>query len=712
MVSAILSVLPHTDVRKRDAKGETRFCRSNDAIRSKVFKVNGKVVLEVQGKAKQTVLPPTVHPDTGRPYKWLGDRTLFDTKSSELPELADDIADRLAEVLRPFGHQAEPDRRPLPNGEANFDDCDTIWAQLNAAALADIEAWIHHVGLTNLKRSGGGYTCLATWRPSDKQMSQRDNNVGIHPNGIKDFGTDEGMSPIDLVMEAHSCEFHDACEFLREKLGVDQDGIVIDLKPKAEPKQPVSEHDAYSVIVRGTKIVSVQAIKVLGSMYRDIKRRGDIKTSPFGDGIILQTRLDDSYNEASLENIVAGADGLVGDIAACITDSATRPQPVLSFGAALIIVGALIGQKDAGPTLSASHLYVLGLGDTGVGKDHLLKKVDAFFVGAGMEKLIGPSMFHSQSAVLSWLRDRPRMVCLFDEFDSIVGKSTNRNASGHEAGITSELRKLWSMNFGVYRPHGYAATTLNKEDREKLRMPIYNPAMSIFAMSTPDAFFAELGNSNLANGFLNHFLLLPAIKVPEVKPTRDKLRILESILHEMKMLNAVNRPPLGTDRIIGTSAVVHEWAPEAEAMYVAYKQEVEARIEADKDLEKYIERCPEMAVRIANIVAAGRDPEHGTWKVEPKDILLGIAVTRQSGDKLIEYATTHMFDAVPGYANALKRVDEVTRRHRSITLARLCDHTQGLDPNMRDRAIKELVTRSKLTKETRGRGHLLTRIDD
>lgn len=75
-------------------------------------------LVDLLAEGIQTVLPPSIHPDTNEPYYWWGDFTLRDTPLSELPELPDDIADRLAAVLKPFGYDPEAERPALVRADS------------------------------------------------------------------------------------------------------------------------------------------------------------------------------------------------------------------------------------------------------------------------------------------------------------------------------------------------------------------------------------------------------------------------------------------------------------------------------------------------------------------------------------------------------------------------------------------------------------------
>ena len=56
-------------VQKAGRKGRTLFYRAGPAVVSAAFSINGERVLDLLCKGKQTVVPPTIHKDTGGPTR-------------------------------------------------------------------------------------------------------------------------------------------------------------------------------------------------------------------------------------------------------------------------------------------------------------------------------------------------------------------------------------------------------------------------------------------------------------------------------------------------------------------------------------------------------------------------------------------------------------------------------------------------------------------
>ena len=79
IVGLIKGALPCSPMAKRGAKGETLFFRCNSSIKTKQYRnADGTLLVEILGKGRQTVVPPSIHPDTGQPYELVGKITRAD----------------------------------------------------------------------------------------------------------------------------------------------------------------------------------------------------------------------------------------------------------------------------------------------------------------------------------------------------------------------------------------------------------------------------------------------------------------------------------------------------------------------------------------------------------------------------------------------------------------------------------------------------------
>jgi hypothetical protein len=206
LMGAVLSVLPETEVKKRGAKGFSAFYGGSPAIVSAPFSVGKERVVDLLAHGRQTVLPPTIHPNTGQPYTWITEDTLHDVSIDQLPVLPDNIAELIAGVLAPYGY--EPPAEYVPgNG-------DSLWRELNDTALLNLDRWVPDLKLPDTRRAGSGYRAVAAWR------GVANANLSFHKEGIKDWGEGKPYTPLDVVMKALGADLDNATTFLADRLNL------------------------------------------------------------------------------------------------------------------------------------------------------------------------------------------------------------------------------------------------------------------------------------------------------------------------------------------------------------------------------------------------------------------------------------------------------------------------------------------------------------
>lgn len=115
--AAIVGALPPSTLIKRGAKGGTHFFRAPTITKSKSW----TGVCDLIGPGRLTVLPPSIHPNTGQPYVWIGGEALEDTNPGELPELTQEHIDAIDAALTPFGYVQKP--IPEPERDPSVFEC-------------------------------------------------------------------------------------------------------------------------------------------------------------------------------------------------------------------------------------------------------------------------------------------------------------------------------------------------------------------------------------------------------------------------------------------------------------------------------------------------------------------------------------------------------------------------------------------------------------
>jgi AAA domain/Bifunctional DNA primase/polymerase, N-terminal len=234
-------------VNKAGMRGWSAFFRADFPVPSENF-VNddGELMLQVLSDGRQTVLPPSIHPDTGQPYRWTNGRSLYDTAPRDLPELPADYRERIMAL----GYQPGGKKKTANEANGNVHDGPTTFEgpfqDINNLAMQNMALWVPELGLYKLRRERGyqTWTAVATWRPSStgRPLEVRSPNLKISAkHGIVDFGDgDKGYSPLDLVMAARGCSLSEAMVWLEERVRPDR-GPDVDFETLTGERPKVEE---------------------------------------------------------------------------------------------------------------------------------------------------------------------------------------------------------------------------------------------------------------------------------------------------------------------------------------------------------------------------------------------------------------------------------------------------------------------------------------
>ncbi len=190
-----------------------------------------KCKVELLAKGQQFVADG-IHPDTGQPYWWTGENPET-VRLDELPAIAEEQArlfiEDAARLLRAAGakEKAKPKRHDPDPGQGG-----KFFSNVNRLALADIKAWIRAIFPRARFEPGTG-----AWRVSSSDLNRNlEEDISVHPDGIQDFGEEEPLTPIDLVLRYAAVSTPlDAAVWLCDRLGIDPASIGYRRGPRQKP---------------------------------------------------------------------------------------------------------------------------------------------------------------------------------------------------------------------------------------------------------------------------------------------------------------------------------------------------------------------------------------------------------------------------------------------------------------------------------------------
>lgn len=578
MIAAIEAVLPELGVGKRGRKGRSWFFRGDTTkIVSRGFNINRIRVIDLLSTGKQTVIPPTIHPGTGKPYEWLTPFTLDGLRADELPWVDDDIAARLEEALTPFGYNKQDYRPPADPEERGETWGERVYfREINEDALANLEAWVPALSLYKCHRSpDGSYSAVADWRPSSsgQSLERRKPNLSIHPKGIIDYGDcDRTYTPLNLVMAAMglpSQELDRAVKWLGERLGYDF-SLKINLKLTSEIRDAAMQQDGDEVQA-GT-----------GPAAEPRVEQPFEPTQPVAPG---------EFDALAME-----VGGLMGEMRDWILASAERPSPALTIGPIVTLMGAVLGRRHAGPTGRRTNLYALGLAPAGFGKDHARVCIQTLVAQAGL----APRLLGGKPASAGGLRlalvQKPSHLMMIDEVGSFIRAIHDKRAN-HLAELKEDMMELFTASVGMIAEKAYAKEVLPA---------LYNPNLCFYGTSTAEAFWASMRASGVGDGFMPRFLMITADGEPHVgTPTAAADEPPKSLIAGLKRLCGGNLADfVKQDGNVMVKAHRMEWGPGGEDFDKDFHAYTESRRRlVPKEERPFWSRTREIGLKLAHIYA-------------------------------------------------------------------------------------------------------------
>lgn len=432
----------------------------------------------------------------------------------------------------------------------------------------------------------------------------------------------------------------------------------------------------------------------IASLFYEAKKNGWVTTYPTNTPIsaLEIEEIDEkrNYDKAPFPPHLLEPPGIVGEMIDYINKSSKKRQPILALGAALAAAGTIMGQRFQTDQGLRTNLYILGVGESGCGKDAARSAIKKLFEVAGIGELAGTEDLASDSAVMTALEENPSQLFLIDEIGRFL-KVTNQSSAknSHLYNVISVLLKLYSSANQVFRGKSYADSSNKKV--------IDSPNLCIYGTTVPRSLFDGLSVENITDGFLSRFLIFES-EDPDPKPSgRRRLAtqvINAELINNVKEIfeterNVVDRGDL--DRVSKVNPCVVRMVGDAESLALDYENFVYEKrkvIRKNKSLDNVYNRAPQFAEQIALIVAIGRN--HLNPVIELDDMKYGIDLTNYLTDRMHFIALHHIsnneLEAI------FKKILNMVRGYgkNGITRSQFTRKTQYLHRNVREDILESL----------------------
>ncbi|WP_412507307.1 PriCT-2 domain-containing protein [Roseovarius sp. SYSU LYC5161] len=409
-------------------------------------------------------------------------------------------------------------------------------------------------------------------------------------------------------------------------------------------------------------------------------------------------------------------DGLVGDLTEYMLTTARRPQPLLSLGASLCAIGALMGRQYRTESNLRSNLYVVGIADSGSGKNHAREILNEVFFEAGLAHHLGGNKIASGAGLLTALHRQPAILFQIDEFGMFLAAAADRKRSPrHITEILDNMTELYTAAGGIFLGAEYA-----NRDGSNERRDIVQPCLCVYGTTTPLHFWGALQGANVVDGSLARFLILPSDEdYPDENTAMGIRQAPPNLIEGLKRVASGGGHHTGNltgktaDQNTTVTPMIVPMTDEARVRFKRLSDELtdELRAAAGTAFTAILARIGENALKLAMIVAVGRDPAHPEIDITAADWAIGFV--QHYARRTIEAVQRHVADTE--IEAHLKRLKEIIRAAgaKGITKSEVTRASQWLKSRDRNEILETLIESGDITtgmRDTGGRRAMVYRM--
>jgi hypothetical protein len=265
---------------------------------------------------------------------------------------------------------------------------------------------------------------------------------------------------------------------------------------------------------------------------------------------------------------------------------------------------------------------------------------------------------------------------------------SHQKANTHEVAMRGALMELWSreQGMGPFMTHRRATS-------DPVQVP--SPSLSLFGMSTSEAFYESITQGSVKDGFLNRFLLAhaaPRSKALDV--TEDDRRFPPDLID--RLIALIPNPQGNIGQALGifglnvtTQGERIQWDhPETRIAAEEFEEEILSLADTNANIAPLMARIFEYTVRLAALHAVSRDGRRAL--VTLSDLKWGAAWVVESAKTMIDGSASMMassdyelrFNAIRnaiqeagviGRRELLRKVRSVSAREREDVIKHLKD---------------------------------------
>jgi hypothetical protein len=299
------------------------------------------------------------------------------------------------------------------------------------------------------------------------------------------------------------------------------------------------------------------------------------------------------YFEQNEEEEMLDAHGLVGEIANWISNTAIRPQPLLSLAAAIAFMGHVKGHRYCTNTNLRTNILALSRAPTASGKEHPQQCVFKLMTACGLEHHLMGRPVSGAGLVTGFAECEGTGMLVLDEIGRFIANAVGSGAGGFQREIIDYIVESFTKANSLLVGRQYG------DSKKNPRVDIVNPNLCVLGSTVRERIADACSGRDVIDGFLNRWLLFEVQKRRPMPSDSKFAPPPQELVDKIKRVLKVKR-----EYNIDKSAKVEivPYTPEALELKQKYDTEVAKRVEVlSYPMDALYSRCPEHVAKMALI---------------------------------------------------------------------------------------------------------------
>lgn len=396
---------------------------------------------------------------------------------------------------------------------------------------------------------------------------------------------------------------------------------------------------------------------------------------------------------------------VLNDLMAWVEGFSRQPQRQISIQGVIALASVLCGRIYQSSEANTSSLYLMVLGETGVGKNYVKTAIQAFLTQSDLLPLLSGSGNTSSGAVYSALYQSPCHIQIMDEIGKQL-QTARKQQNGQMAESFTTLVEAYSATTSLMMPKNYSTMGRRKSEQvNKAEQMVHCPAITLLGLATPAQMYDNLSTVDVEDGFLNRLICVD-ISLPlgekvrrNSAPLSDELVEWARSIRHPASLSRTDLTGVDTAHNVAPSARVVEFNDDALDLFDD-TADLLAQKEADGEfvLPDMTRRWVENAMRLATLLAICVNNDHPVITAELAHWALSYVLHygQDFMDKVASKVADSDFHRL--YLKILELVERAGKQ--GMTERDLAKHSRlfaSSTPVQREMAIKALLAEEQIT---------------